>query len=222
MSIDAVIFDMDGVLVDSESCWYRAAVDFARDAGKTWTEHDHHACMGNAPEEWARYMRERMNLSLSLQDITARVTRGVHAQYEVQLPLLPGAVQAVRAAACSYRVALASGSPSELVDHVMELTGLDKVFQAIVAGNAVKRGKPAPDIYLEAARRIGIIPTRCVGLEDSLNGIRSLKAACMLVIAVPSPSYPLPQEALDAADAALPSLRDFSVELVQSLGSGEV
>jgi HAD superfamily hydrolase (TIGR01509 family) len=218
MSVDAVIFDMDGVLVDSESCWYRAAMDFAREVGKTWTEHDHHACMGNAPEEWARYMRERMNLSLSLQDITAKVTRSVYAQYEVQLPLLPGAVQAVHAAARVYRVALASGSPSELVDQVMELTGLNKVFRAIVAGNAVTRGKPDPDIYLEASRPIGVEPSRCVGVEDSLNGMRSLKAACMFVIAVPRPSYPLPQEALDVADAALPSLRDFSVELVQSLG----
>jgi HAD superfamily hydrolase (TIGR01509 family) len=219
MSIQAVIFDMDGVLVDSEACWYRAAVDFAREAGKTWTEIDHHACMGNASEEWARYMREHLDLLLSLEDITAKVTRRVQAQYEQHLPLLPGAVQAVHAAASAYRIALASGSPSELIDQVMNLTGLNKVFGAIVPGDAVKRGKPAPDIYLEAARRIGTSPSRCVGVEDSLNGIRSLRAAGMFVIAVPSPSYPLPQEALDTADVALPSLRDFSVELVQSLGS---
>jgi mannitol-1-/sugar-/sorbitol-6-/2-deoxyglucose-6-phosphatase len=217
MSIQAVIFDMDGVLVDSEACWHRAAVDFAREAGKTWTEHDHRAYMGSAPEEWARYMREHLELPFSIEDIIAKVTERVQAQYEVQLPLLPGAVQAVHAAASAYKVALASGSPSELIDQVMDLTGLNKVFRAIVAGNAVKRGKPAPDIYLEAARRIGASPSQCVGVEDSLNGIRSLRAAGMLVIAVPSPSYPLLQEALDTADIALPSLRDFSVQLVQSL-----
>jgi HAD superfamily hydrolase (TIGR01509 family) len=163
-------------------------------------------------------MREHLDLRLSLEDIAEKVTERVQAQYEQQLPLLPGAVQAVHDAARAYSVALASGSPFRLVDQVMELTGLNNVFRAVVAGNAVKRGKPAPDIYLEAAHRIGAAPSRCVGVEDSLNGIRSLRAAGMLVIAVPSPSYPLPQEALDTADIALPSLIHFSVGLVQSLG----
>jgi HAD superfamily hydrolase (TIGR01509 family) len=170
MSIQAVFFDMDGVLVDSEASWYRAAVDFARDAGRTWTERDHQACMGNAPEEWARYMQEHMDLPLSLEAIAAKVTMRVQAQYEKHVPLLPGAVQAVHAAASTYRVALASGSPPELVNQVMELTGLNKVFRAVVAGNAVRRGKPAPDIYFEAARRIGASPSQCVGVEDSLTG----------------------------------------------------
>jgi HAD superfamily hydrolase (TIGR01509 family) len=151
-------------------------------------------------------MREHLDLRLSLEDIAEKVTERVQAQYEQQLPLLPGAVQAVHDAASAYSVALASGSPSRLVEQVMELTGLKSVFRAIVAGNAVGRGKPAPDIYLEAARRIGASPSGCVGVEDSLNGIRSLRAAGMLVIVVPSPSYPLPQEALDTADIVLPSL----------------
>ena len=218
MPMQAVIFDMDGVLVDSEAYWNRASVDFAREAGKSWTEHDHHACMGCAPQEWTRYMREHLDLPYSLEDIRAEVIKRIQACYAERLPLLPGAIQAVRTAASEYTVALASGSPSELVDLVMDLTGLNRVFRAIVSGDSVKRGKPAPDIYLEAARRIGAIPSRCAGVEDSLNGIRSLRAAGMLAIAVPDPSYTLLQEVIDASHVTLRSLEDFSVELVQSLG----
>jgi len=131
MPIQAVIFDMDGVLVDSEACWFRAAVNFVSESGKTWTENDHHACMGNAPEEWARYMREHMKLQLSLEDIVAKVTKNVQAQYQQHLPLLPGTIQALHAAASAYGVALASGSPVELIDQVMNLTGLNKVSRTI-------------------------------------------------------------------------------------------
>ena len=116
MSTQALIFDMDGVLVDSEAGWYQAAVSFAREAGRTRTEHDHDACMGSAPEEWARYMREHLDLRFSLEDIAPKVTERVRAQYQEQLPLLLGAVQAVHEAASAHSVALASGSPSGLID----------------------------------------------------------------------------------------------------------
>ena len=218
MATQAVIFDMDGVLVDSEPYWNEASVDFAREAGKSWTERDHHACMGCGPQEWPRYMREHLDLPYSPEDIRAEVIRRVQAHYAERLPLLPGAVQAVRAAASAYSVALASGSPSELVDHVMKLTGLDKVFRAVLSGDSVKRGKPAPDIYLETARRIGVLPSRCAGVEDSIKGIRSLRTAGMLAIAVPDHASPLLQEVIDASHVTLRSLEDFSVELVQSLG----
>jgi HAD superfamily hydrolase (TIGR01509 family) len=140
------------------------------------------------------------------------------AHYEARLPVLPGAVEAVHIAASGYPVALASGSPTELIDKVMSLTGLDKVFKTIVYGDTISRGKPAPDIYLEAARRLDVSPTTCLGIEDSANGIRSLKAAGMKAIAVPSPEYPLTKEILNLADRVLPTLEEFSVDLVKTLG----
>jgi len=217
MPIRAVIFDVDGVLVDSEASWFQAAVEFIRKLGQTWTEHDHHLCMGFAPVEWARYMRERFRLSLSPQVIQAAVIDLMRKQYEKNVPVLPGALEAVHAAAGAYEVAVASGSPLELINHLARLTGLETVFKAIVSGSDVGRGKPAPDIYLEAARRLDVAPRECVGIEDSANGILSVKAAGMFSIAVPAPAYPLPEEVLRKADRVLPSLEDFSVGLVQSL-----
>ena len=222
MPIRAVIFDVDGLLVDSETSWFRAAVDFMREHGKTWTEHDHHLHMGSAPAEWARYMREHFGLALSPQAIQAAVTNRVGQQYELGLPVLPGAIQAVRTAASVFEVALASGSPPELIRRIASLTGLETVFKAMVSGSEVRQGKPAPDIYLEAARRLGVPPADCVGIEDSVNGILSVKAAGMLCIAVPTLAYPLPKDSLKAADRVLPSLEGFSVEIVQSLNARAV
>jgi mannitol-1-/sugar-/sorbitol-6-/2-deoxyglucose-6-phosphatase len=141
----------------------------------------------------------------------------VLARLEARLPVLPGALEAVRLAATRYPVALASGSPIPIIKRVMELTGLDKVFQAMVYGDDQPRGKPHPDVYLETARLLGVSPERCVGIEDSINGIRSLHAAGMKIIAVPSPSFPLPDEIRALADVQLESLEDFSVTLLDAL-----
>jgi HAD superfamily hydrolase (TIGR01509 family) len=222
MRIRAVIFDVDGLLVDSEMTWFQAAVEFMREQGKTWTEHDHHLHMGSAPAEWARYMREHFSLELSPQAIQAAVTNLVRQRYELGLPVLPGAIKAVRTAASVFEVALASGSPPELIRHVAGLTGLETVFKAMVSGSEVQQGKPAPDIYIEAARRLGVPPVECVGIEDSVNGILSVKAAGMFCIAVPTLAYPLPKDSLKAADRVLPSLEDFSLEVVQSLNPRKV
>jgi HAD superfamily hydrolase (TIGR01509 family) len=162
-------------------------------------------------------MREHFGLALSPQSIQAAVTSLVRQRYELGLPVLPGAIQAVRTAASVFEVALASGSPPELIRRVASLTGLETAFKAMVSGSEVRQGKPAPDIYLEAARRLGVPPAECVGIEDSLNGILSVKAAGMLCIAVPTRAYPIPKDSLKAADRVLLSLEDFSLEIVQSL-----
>jgi mannitol-1-/sugar-/sorbitol-6-/2-deoxyglucose-6-phosphatase len=217
LTIQAVIFDMDGVLVDSEVYWRKSREEFARALGKVWTDEDQRLAMGRNTIEWAHVMQTRLNLDMSLEQIMADVKARVIAHYEQRLPVLPGALEAVRTAASAYRIALASGSPTEIIQEVMRLTGLDQVFEAIVYGDDMPNGKPAPDIYLETARRLNIPPAQCVGIEDSANGIRSVKAAGMIAIAVPSPEFPLPDEVLRLADQVMPSLETFSVELVQSL-----
>jgi HAD superfamily hydrolase (TIGR01509 family) len=217
MTLQAVIFDMDGVLVDSEIYWRKSREEFAAALGKVWTTDDQRAAMGRNTIEWAQVMQERLSLDMSLERIMADVKARVIAHYEQRLPVLPGALEAVQTTRSAYRVALASGSPTEIIQEVMRLTGLDSVFEHIVYGDDMPNGKPAPDIYLETARRLGIPPAICLGIEDSSNGVRSVKAAGMTCIAVPSPGFTLPDEILKMADLVLPSLEGFSVEMIRGL-----
>jgi HAD superfamily hydrolase (TIGR01509 family) len=217
LTIQAVIFDMDGVLVDSEVYWRESREEFAGELGKVWTMDDQRAAMGRNTVEWAQVMRERLALDMSLDQIMADVKARVLAHYEQRLPLLPGALEAVQVAGSAYRIALASGSPIEIIDRVMQLTGLDQVFERIVYADDMPNGKPAPDVYLETARRLDISAAHCVAIEDSSNGVRSAKAAGMYCIAVPSPGFTLPDEIVQMADLMLPSLEGFSLEMVRRL-----
>jgi HAD superfamily hydrolase (TIGR01509 family) len=215
--IEAVIFDMDGVLIDSEVYWIQARQAFAQAHGKTWTLDDHRVTMGCNTVEWARIMQERLKLDIGQDVIIADIKRRLIEQFAERLPLLPGAVEAVHTAASAYPVALASGSPKEIIDHVMRLTKLDTVFQYVVYADDMAHGKPAPDVYLHTAQLLGIAPNACLGIEDSPNGIRSLHAAGMVIIAVPSPDFPLPDDVLALADVHLRSLKEFSLERVRAL-----
>ena len=217
MPIEAVIFDMDGVLVDSEPYWLKSRQEFSQAIGKTWTDEFQRLCMGRSTIEWAEVMKEHLELGMTLDEIMTDIKGRVIAHYEERLPLLPGALEAVHTAKSGFRVALASGSPTEIIRSVTQLTGLDQVFEVMVFGDNIKHGKPAPDIYLETARLMGIAPENCVGIEDSGNGVRSVKAANMVVIAAPSPGFTLSDEILAMADLTLSSLEGFSVEMVKSL-----
>lgn len=206
IAVEAVIFDMDGVLVDSEVYWHRSREEFARDRGKVWTDADQRLAMGRNTVEWARVMQEHLALTESLDAIMAEMKRRVMAHYDEHLPVRPGAIEAVKLAAANYRCALASGSPTEIIVHVMELSGLDKIFEAIVFGDDYPNGKPAPDVYLAAMQRLGVTPNVSLGIEDSSNGIRALKAAGMIAIAAPSPGFPLAPDVLALCDAHIESL----------------
>jgi HAD superfamily hydrolase (TIGR01509 family) len=210
---------MDGVLVDSEVYWAQARREFAHDLGLTWTNDDHHSVVGRNTIEWARVMQDRLKLhdTMSIDDVIDNMINRMKAHYEALLPVRPGALEAVRLAAQHYRVGLASGSPTPLIQHVTRLTGLDQIFEVMVFGDDIPRGKPAPDIYLEALRQLGVDPSNAVGIEDSANGIRSLKAAGMYVIAAPSPEFPLSDDILALANHKIDTLEDFSLELVQHL-----
>jgi HAD superfamily hydrolase (TIGR01509 family) len=218
MTVRAIVFDMDGVLVDSEPVWNRVRVELAAEHGLRWTEEMQRACMGRATVEWAEVMRDRLGLRLSVPEIIDEMRRRMLAAYARRLPVLPGAVEAVRRMAGAFDVALASGSMTALIQHVLSATGLDRVIPVVVLGDTVPLGKPAPDIYLEAARRLGAPPPECAGVEDSGNGLRALRAAEMKAIAVPTPEYPLAPEVLALADLLLASLHELTVEAVRGLG----
>jgi mannitol-1-/sugar-/sorbitol-6-/2-deoxyglucose-6-phosphatase len=218
MPIEAVIFDMDGVIVDSEGYWLKAREEFAHARGKQWTDDDQRSVMGRSTIEWARIMQERLQLqSMSLDNIIQDTIAQVRAQYDAHMPVRFGAVEAVQYAAAGYRVGLASGSETSLIKYVTRQLGIDKLLEVMVYGDDMERGKPAPDIYLKAAELLGVSPAKCVGIEDSGNGIRSLQAAGMKIIAAPSPGYPLSQELMDLANVVVQSLEEVTPDLFKSL-----
>lgn len=220
MPIEAVIYDMDGVLVDSEVYWDKSRVEFARDRGKVWTDEFQRLAMGRSTVGWARVMQDKLALDESIDAIIAEMKARVIAQYEARIPARPGALESVARMKEHYRVGLASGSPTEIIKAVLRITGLDQLFEVMIYGDEIPRGKPAPDIYLEALKQLGVAPAVSLGIEDSANGLRSLKAAGMFAVAAPSPDYPLPADALALADAHISTLEDFTVDLVRGIKRG--
>lgn len=217
MPIEAVIFDMEGVLMDSEGYWTLAREGFARDLGKAWTMDDQRAAMGRNTVEWARVMQQRLHLNMTEEAIIEDVIRRVLAQYDERLPVRAGALEAVQRMAAQYKVALASGSPTRVIDYSMQHTGLDSVFEAIVYGDTIPNGKPAPDIYNEALRRLGVKAENAVGIEDSSNGVRALHNAGMWVIAAPSEGFALPPDVLALANCVIQHMDEVTQNLISSI-----
>jgi HAD superfamily hydrolase (TIGR01509 family) len=213
--IDAVVFDLDGVIVDSEHVWDEIREELARERGGRWHERAQADMMGMSAPEWSRYMHDVIGLRKSPAEINDEVVRRLLARYEEQLPLIAGAVDAVRRMACSYRLALASSSNRSVIDAVLEGADLAALFEVTVSSEEVARGKPAPDVFLEAARRLGVPPERCAAIEDSGNGISAAHAAQMRVIAIPNRRYRPPAHALALADAVLTSVTELSPDVVE-------
>lgn len=211
----AVIFDLDGVLMDSEQLWNQAKEDLVRCTGGRWREDAPQAMMGMSSPEWAAYLRSELGVALDQDAINRAVVRRMEELYRERLPLLPGAVEGVRALARRWPLGLASSSNREIIDLVLGLAGLAQTFSATVSSEEVKRGKPAPDVYLEAARRLGVDPSQCLAVEDSSNGLRSADAAGMTVIAVPNAHYPPDDEALALAAATVATPGEITPELVE-------
>ncbi len=214
-AIEAVVFDLDGVLVDSEHVWDEVREELARERGGRWHERAQADMMGMSSTEWSRYMHDVVGLSASPEEINDEVVQRMQARYTDDLPLIDGAVQAVERLAGSFRLALASSSNRPLIDAVLIEAGLEPFFEATVSSEEVARGKPAPDVFLEAARRLGVAAEQCAAIEDSGNGLRAAHAAGMRVIAIPNRRYPPPAEALALADVRLDSLDDLSSEVVE-------
>lgn len=212
---DAVIFDLDGVLVDSEQLWNRAKEAVVREAGGRWRDDAPRAMMGMSSPEWSSYMHDELGVDHDPGEINLAVVGRIERLYRSSLPLLPGAVDAVRGLDTRWPLGLASSSNREIIDLVLELSGLADAFVATLSSEEVTRGKPAPDVYLEAARRINADVRRCVAIEDSSNGLRAAAAAGMAVIAVPNAHYPPDRDALMLAAARVDIPGEITPELVE-------
>lgn len=217
---DAVVFDLDGVLMDSEQLWNAAKQALVRDAGGRWREDSPRAMMGMSSPEWSAYMREQLGVDLADEKINRDVVRRIEELYRARLPVLPGAVEAVRALRGRWPLGVASSSNREIIDLVLDLAGLTDLFVVTVSSEEVARGKPAPDVYQEAARLVGVEPDRCVAIEDSSNGLRAAAAAGMAVIAVPNTHYPPDQDALALAAAIVETTGEVTPTLIELVGHG--
>jgi HAD superfamily hydrolase (TIGR01509 family) len=206
---EAVVFDLDGVLVDSEHIWESARRALVEEHGLPYPPGATRAIMGMSAPEWSRYLRETLRVPMEEEAINADIVARVEAAYRAHLPLLPGAVACVRALGARVPLAVASSSNRVLIELVLELAGIGEAFAAIVSAEEVAHGKPAPDVYLRAAELLEIDPARCAAIEDSTNGIRSAHAAGMRVIALPNPHFPPAPDALALADVVVTSLAEI-------------
>jgi HAD superfamily hydrolase (TIGR01509 family) len=212
--IDAVVFDLDGLLLDTEQLWDEVRETLARERGGTWSERAQSDMMGMSSPEWSRYMHDVVGLPESPDEIADEVVQRMAGRYRERLPLIPGAKEAVQRLSVRWPLGLASSSNRPLIDLALEVGGLTPYFTATVSSEEVERGKPAPDVYLEVARRLGVDPARAAAVEDSRSGIRSAHAARLRVIAIPNAHYPPDPETLGLADSVLSSLEELDADAV--------
>jgi HAD superfamily hydrolase (TIGR01509 family) len=199
--IAAVVFDLDGVLVQSEPIWEEVRRGLVEEHGGCWAADAQNRLMGMSTSEWARYLSEDLGVGLPA----------------AHLPLLPGASRAVRLLAARWPLALASSSPRSLIDLVLGESGLAELFKVTISTEEVSRGKPAPDVYLEAAARLGAQPASCAAVEDSTNGVLSALAAGLAVVAVPQGRYPVDTSVLRDASVVLEDLDDLTPTVIESI-----
>jgi HAD superfamily hydrolase (TIGR01509 family) len=213
--IDAVVFDLDGLLLDSEQVWDDVREQLVRERGGTWSDTAQADMMGMSSPEWSRYMHDTLGLRESPDEINDEVVRRMLERYRERLPLLPGALEAVRRLAAKWPLGLASSSNREVIEAFLDAARVRDLFAATVSSEEVARGKPAPDVFLEAARRLGVPPQRCAAIEDSANGLRAARAAGMRVVAIPNPAYPPDETALAEADVVLRSIDELTADVVE-------
>jgi HAD superfamily hydrolase (TIGR01509 family) len=213
--IEAVVFDLDGVLIQSEEVWDAVRKCYVREHGGRYDDEVQRAMMGMSAPEWSRYLHEEAGVPDDPDEINRDVVVRMLEAYRKKLPLLPGATEAVHRAAAAFPLALASSSNRVVFEEVLDLAGLADCFSATVSAEELARGKPAPDVYLEAARRLGVAPEDCAAVEDSHAGIRSARSAGMRVVAIPNASYPPDEETLALADAVVGSLDQLTVDVLR-------
>jgi HAD superfamily hydrolase (TIGR01509 family) len=216
---EAVVFDLDGLLLDTEQVWDDVREALTRERGGRWHDRAQADMMGMSSTEWSTYMHDVLGLAEPPEELNRLVVERMQERYRERLPLIDGAVDAVRRLGEQWPLGLASSSNRELIDLALELMDVGDLFRVTVSSEEVERGKPAPDVYLEAARKLGVAPEQAVAIEDSGAGIRAAKAAGMRVIAVPNPHFPPPSEALERADVVLDSLAELTTDAVESASS---
>ncbi|HKC72904.1 MAG TPA: HAD family phosphatase [Chloroflexota bacterium] len=215
--IAAVVFDLDGVLIDSEETWSRVRGAVVARHGGQWTEADQRNVMGDNSRQWSAYIKRTWNVALSEKEIFREVLATMIVAYERELTVLPGAREAVAALGAHYPLAVASSSPRELIGVALRKAGFDSAFRATVSSDEVSHGKPDPDVYLLAAQRLGAPARECAAIEDSTNGIRAAVAAGMATMAIPNRAFPPPDDVLAQAHVVLSSLHELTPQLVKSL-----
>ncbi|MBV9060331.1 MAG: HAD family phosphatase [Pseudonocardiales bacterium] len=215
--MEAVVFDLDGVLVDSEPVWEQVRRQVVAEHGGHWPPEAQRRLMGMSTSEWARYLSADLGASLAPDRVATLVIERMAARYADHLPLMPGAVEAARRMADRWPLGLASSSPRILIDAVLDSAALRPLFAATLSTEEVARGKPAPDAYLAVAARLGVRADRCAAVEDSSNGLRSADGAGMRMIAVPHPRYPPDPDALGLARLVLTSLADLTPAAIAAL-----
>jgi len=214
----AVVFDLDGVLITSEALWTEKRRELAEESGGRWLGEAQEVMQGMSSPEWTAYMRDELRVPLDQQEISDAVVAKLERAYREHLPLIDGAAEAVRALAERWPLGLASSANREVIDLVLELSGLAGCFSVTLSSEEVANGKPSPDVYLEAARRLGVPAGRCVAVEDSGNGIKAAHAAGMKVVAVPNPELAPQAHALELAEAEIETIAELTPALVEKLG----
>ncbi|GIJ23464.1 HAD family hydrolase [Micromonospora lutea] len=218
MTVDGVVFDLDGVIVDSEPVWEEVRRAYVAEHGGEWQDDTQRRLMGMSTGEWARYLSDELGVRRTADQVAAEVVEEMARRYAARVPVIDGAVDVVRRLAARWPLGLASSSPTRLIAAALAATDLTDAFRSTLSTEETERGKPAPDVYLSVARRIGLDPTRCVAVEDSSNGVRSAAAAGMAVVAVPHGAYPLDSDARQLAVTVLGSIDELTPEVVDRLG----
>jgi HAD superfamily hydrolase (TIGR01509 family) len=216
--VDAVIFDLDGVIVDSEPVWEEVRRAYVTDHGGTWQPDSQKRLMGMSTREWARYLSGELGVARPAEQVAADVIDQMVARYDKHLPLIPGADEVVHKLAERWTLGLASSSPQRLIDATLAAADLTEAFSAALSSEAVPNGKPAPDIYLAVAKRLSAEPGQVVAIEDSSNGVRAAHNAGMKVVAVPHERYPLDRDAAARPVRTLPHVTDLTVDVIVAAG----
>ncbi len=217
--IEAVAFDLDGTLIESEKVWEAARREVTESAGGRWRDDAQPSMMGLSTPEWIAYMQRELGVQLEADQIRDQVLERIKASYREQSPLIEGADEAVQGLATRWQLAVASSSPRELIELVLELAGLGECFDVVISSEEVPRGKPAPDVYLRACELLGSGPSHAAAIEDSGAGVRSAVAAGMPVVLIPGTEFPPDPEVLEEADLVLDSIKQLDVDAVAALGA---
>jgi HAD superfamily hydrolase (TIGR01509 family) len=218
VTISAVVFDLDGVIIDTEEVWEDVRRAYVAEHGREFLPDSQSRMMGMSTGEWSRHLSEEVGVPRTPEQVAADVLGRMAERYRESLPLIPGSVAAVRRLGEIFTLALASSSARILIDQVLATAGLTGAFRVTLSTEEVPRGKPAPDVYLEAVRRLGLTPADCAAVEDSSNGLRSAAAAGLTVIAVPHGVYPPADDALAGASLIIRRLDELTVEAVEKIG----
>jgi HAD superfamily hydrolase (TIGR01509 family) len=217
--IEAVAFDLDGTLIESETVWEAARREVTESAEGRWRDDAQPSMMGLSTPEWIAYMQQELGVALEADEIRKQVLERITASYRERLPLIDGADEAVRRLADGLPLAVASSSPRELIELVLELAGLGECFEVVISSEEVRRGKPAPDVYLRACELLGSRPSHTAAIEDSGAGVRSAVAAGMPVVLIPGTEFPPDPAVIEEADLVLDSIKQLDVDAVAALGA---